>query len=326
MSRKRTKDKWLPPRVYKAKNGAYEYHPSTGGSVKIADANASKIEVLDAYDAIMGDDGTLKSLYEAYVSSERYINLAPNTKEDYDLCWKQLSKTFGQVSVKDIKPVHIRRYMDLRSGRTRANRERILMKNILGYGIEYNWLDSNPCNDVKPFPEKGRDRYVTDDEYQKMYDRVTPILQVLMELAYICAARGQDLRALKMDDIQEEGLLVIQQKTGKKQLKLWNDRLRAAIDKALEIRAERLQRCGHTSVFLFVTKTGGPYTKNGLKANWQKLRYEGQDWTFHDLKAKGISDFEGDKQEFSGHKSRLMMERYNRTPDKVKVIDFSSVR
>ena len=50
------------------------------------------------------------------------------------------------------------------------------------------------------------------------------------------------------------------------------------------------------------------------------------DWTFHDLKAKGISDFEGDKQALSGHKSRLQMERYNRTPDRVEVIDFSSVK
>ena len=75
-----------------------------------------------------------------------------------------------------------------------------------------------------------------------------------------------------------------------------------------------------------MTKTGGPYTANGFKANWQKLKYEGMDWTFHDLKAKGISDFEGDKQALSGHKSRLQMERYNRTPDRVEVIDFSSVK
>lgn len=71
-----------------------------------------------------------------------------------------------------------------------------------------------------------------------------------------------------------------------------------------------------------VTKNGTPYTADGLEATWQKQKYKGMDWTFHDLKAKGISDFEGDKQEFSGHKSRLINERYNRSPDKVEVIDF----
>ena len=30
----------------------------------------------------------------------------------------------------------------------------------------------------------------------------------------------------------------------------------------------------------------GPYTKNGLKANWQKLKYDCMNWTFHNLLAK----------------------------------------
>lgn len=71
-----------------------------------------------------------------------------------------------------------------------------------------------------------------------------------------------------------------------------------------------------------VTRNRKPHTADELKAIWQKQKYEDMDWNFHDLKAKGKSDFEGDKQEFSGHKSRLMMERYNRSPDKVQVIDF----
>jgi integrase len=327
MSGKKTKDKWLPARVYKRSNGTYEYHPTTGGSVKIADANASPIEVLDAYEQIMGEDGTLGSLWEMYKQSERWIDLKPKTKEDYLGAWGQLNKTFGKHSPRDIKSNHVRKYMDIRTARTRANRERILLKNILRYGIEYNWLDSpNPCDVVKPFKETPRDRYVTDEEYQRQYERVSEVLQVFMELCYICGARGQDIRILKLSDIQEEGVLVVQQKTGKQQLKMWNPRLRAAVDRALEIRKARLEKCGHESMFLIVTKTGGPYSSDGLKANWQKSKYEGMDWTFHDLKAKAISDFKGDKQEFSGHKSRLQMEKYNRTADNVRVIDFSSVK
>jgi len=39
------------------------------------------------------------------------------------------------------------------------------------------------------------------------------------------------------------------------------------------------------------------------------------------LKAKGISDYLGDKQHFSGHKTASMMETYNRTADVVDIID-----
>ena len=38
---------------------------------------------------------------------------------------------------------------------------------------------------------------------------------------------------------------------------------------------------------------------------------------FHDLKIKAPSDFEGDVQQFTGHKTRSMADRYNRTPDRV---------
>tara|TARA_B100000745_G_scaffold292648_1_gene233739 strand:- start:1091 stop:1372 length:282 start_codon:yes stop_codon:yes gene_type:complete len=41
------------------------------------------------------------------------------------------------------------------------------------------------------------------------------------------------------------------------------------------------------------------------------------DFTFHDIKAKSISDYEGDKQRFSGHKTRAQMESYNRKGDVV---------
>jgi hypothetical protein len=45
-------------------------------------------------------------------------------------------------------------------------------------------------------------------------------------------------------------------------------------------------------------------------------------FTFHDIKAKSISDYDsGDKQEFSGHKTRSQMERYNRNIQEVRALD-----
>jgi len=46
-------------------------------------------------------------------------------------------------------------------------------------------------------------------------------------------------------------------------------------------------------------------------------------YSLYDLKAKGISDFEGDKQEFSGHKTKAMewQNDINRTADVVEIVD-----
>lgn len=326
MPRKRKLDHWLPERVYKTESGSFRYVSRSGKSEVIADKDATREEVLQAYDRLLADDQTLRALWEMYRSSDRFLQLALKTRKEYGKSWDTLDQVFGSVDVKAIKSHHIRKYMDLRPAKVAANRERALLNNIMRFGIEYNWIEHNPVPVVKPNKETPRTKYVTQDEYQEMYDRVSGILQVFMELTYICAARSQDIRLLKMSDIKEDGLEVYQEKTGKKQLMLWNARLRSAIERALEIRKTRLDKCGHESMFLIVTTTGGPYTADGLRTNWQKKKYPGMDWTLHDLKAKGISDFEGDKQALSGHKSRLMVERYNRTPDKTEVIDFSRVK
>jgi integrase len=327
--------KWLPERVYiSKKSGAFEHHPKSGGSKTIAPKGSTRQEVLYAYERLFSEDGTISHLWSQYSKSERYMRLKPSTQRDYEGAWNALKPVFGKVDAPNLKPVHIRKYMDLRSSRKRANTERILMMNILGWGLEYNYLEANPVKDVKPFLMKPRDRYITDAEYEAFYNQVSPLLQIFMEFAYICAARAQDIRSIKISDITDDGLLIVQAKTGKKQIKLWNGRLRELVARARALRAERIEDLAHDSVFLIVTTRGHSYTADGLKSLWAKARAkyanttgeEKIDWTFHDLKAKGISDFDGDKQNFSGHKHRLQMEKYNRSPDTTRVIDFKRVK
>lgn len=320
--RKNKEDAWLPQRVYRGKS-AFEFRPRQGGVIRLCKLTASKSEVFQALARVLDEERlTVAGLATGYFNCDRYADLKPRTQDDYQQCWKKLEPVFGKTDPNTIEPKHVRKYMDLRSSRKRANLERVLLSNIFAWGVERGHCSKNPCRDVQPFKLKGRDRYVSDQEYRLMFDQAPPVLQVFMELTYVCAARGQDIRTLLMSDITDEGLLVVQQKTGKKQIKLWNSRLRAAVNQALELRREVVSRRRHDSVYLILNSRGRPFTESSLKTLWARHRLPDMDWTFHDLKAKGISDFEGDKQAFSGHKSRLQMERYNRSPDATKVIDW----
>lgn len=52
------------------------------------------------------------------------------------------------------------------------------------------------------------------------------------------------------------------------------------------------------------------------------------DFTFHNLKAKGISDYEGtmaDKQRFSGHKEFAQVNTYDRKVDMVPPLNLKSI-
>lgn len=72
------------------------------------------------------------------------------------------------------------------------------------------------------------------------------------------------------------------------------------------------------------SRSGRAYTRTGFNSVWLREQRAAlvagaikERFRFHDLKIKAVSDFEGDVQKFSGHKSRNMAERYNRTPDRV---------
>ena len=71
-------------------------------------------------------------------------------------------------------------------------------------------------------------------------------------------------------------------------------------------------------------KYGGQYSYTGFNDIWRKARAAASEklgypitGTFHDLKAKGISDYDGsskEKQLFSGHKTEAQVLTYNRKP------------
>ena len=76
-----------------------------------------------------------------------------------------------------------------------------------------------------------------------------------------------------------------------------------------------------------MSRTGAKFTRSGFGTTWsrmQKLAAEqgviSSRFRFHDLKIKAVSDVDGDKQMFSGHKTKSQAERYNRTADKVRAL------
>ena len=331
MARQRDpKNGWIPPNVKIDRHGNYRWERRGSGSKKIADKNASKPEVWAAYDALFQDDeNNISNLMNLYFASPDFKNLAPRTRQDY-LAWSaRLKKVFGAAKPDDITSPDVQFFMDARGGThpTAANHERSLLSKVFNWGKARGFVTiPNPCSSVKKIKVKTAARYIKDDEYVSFHnflEKRHPMLLAAMEIAFLCAARKGDILRLTRDDITEEGLLICQSKTGKEQVKLWNNRLRAAVDLALSI-----QHKSHNTAHIIRTRTGRQYTDSGFNASWKTVRREAieqgvisKTFRFHDLKIKSVSDYEGDKQYFSGHKTSSMMERYNMTPDRVVPID-----
>ncbi|QLR43720.1 tyrosine-type recombinase/integrase [Enterobacter sp. RHBSTW-00994] len=326
--RKNPADAVLPPRVYRGKS-KYEFHPASGGSVSLCPLGSPVSLVWAKYEAALKDieeKTNLSGLIDEFFASADYHKLGNETRKDYKKYSRKLIPVFGKMDPDSVKPQHIRQYMDKRgvAAPVQANREKAFLSRVYGWAYERGMVKGNPCKGVRQFKEEERERYVTDEEYNALYGVSPIVVQVAMEIAYLCLARQGDVLAVQKAQLLPEGIFIRQGKTAAKQIKAWSDRLAAAIElsKSLPLKD------GLSSVYVIHQQNGRRYTRDGFNSRWQQAKDEAQkknphllfDFTFHDLKAKGVSDLEGslqEKQQISGHKTITQTARYDR---KVKIV------
>lgn len=313
----------LPKYIYKGKS-AYEYRKG-GDYINLGKLDMPMSELWARYEEIQRKErDTLEALVDKFLDSPFFLEKPKETQQSYRQCSKKILATFGHRHPDTLSPVLVRKYMDMRgkNAKVRANREKAFLSTVYQWGIERGYAKTNPCTGVKNFKEASRERYIEDWEYDLVYKIAPPAIKVAMELSYLCAMRQGDVLKLAYEDCKENGIYVKQGKTGKAQIKAWTPRLREAIALSKTLKDKKGARL---IVKWIVSSTKyRAYTSAGFKTEWQKVMRDALEnglkerFTFHDIKAKSISDYEGDKQKFSGHKTKMQVDVYDR---KVAVVD-----
>ena len=320
MGRRRKANFNLPPRMY-LKHGAYYYVSRENKWTRLSDdkaiAFAKWAEIEGETPRPLGSEkprtGSMAALIEKYM-----VEIAPKkAKATYTgnvMEAKNLNGVFGNMLVLEIRPTHIARYLDIRGIKApiRANREISLLSHIFSYAMRWGQIDRNPCLGVAKHPEKGRDRYITDAEFEAVKILASELIQIVMDFAYITAMRKGDILSLRLDQITDEGIWIKQSKTGSKQLYEWTAGLVDVVT-----RAKSLKR-PIRGLYLFCTRQGQPYSDTGFKAMWNRVQVKwaiqgGKRFTFHDIRAKALTDAKRmgmDAQTLAGHASAAMTEHY----------------
>ncbi|WP_368882240.1 tyrosine-type recombinase/integrase [Shewanella algae] len=333
MAKRKPEDAWMPKGVYlhKVRGKPTSYIMKNGKrTITLCAASSTRAEVWTAYEAAIEKSltkYTFKRMADEYQASATFKELAPRTQRDRERELAMFNKVFGEMEPDTIKPHHIRRYMDIRgnTSRTQANHELSACSVVFGWGYERGHCKHNPAKGIKKFRNKSRDRYITDHEFKALLECCELRLRLACEISYLCAARQADVLSLKWSQILDEGIFIQQGKTGKKQIKAWSPRLKKLMNEAKSLHE------GVASIFVINKTGGGKLTSDGLRSSWRramdKLAVTHPDieriFTFHDIKAKGISDFDGnihDKQQFSGHKTVGQVNVYDRRTEVVPTI------
>lgn len=334
MGRKRKTNHQLPEYVY-VRRGMFVYRAHLGNGkfgkyVKLCQADAQLSEVWRRYEEITAAGQPKKTvawMTEQYLSSTQHAAKSIHTKKQYERCAHQIINTqtksgdlLGNIEADRITPGVIRKYMDAREAQVSANREKAFLSVCYQYCIERDLLTTNPCKEVRRNTETPDKRYVTDEEYLTVYNIAPDYIKAAMEFAYLCRMRVCEVMALRETDIKENGLHIRRRKGSRDNITTFSDRLNAAIALSRSLPYPQVRPLNPT---LIRGINGTSLTEEGFSTAWQRLMVKAQEkgisrFKFHQLKAKGVSDTDGDKKAASGHKTDAMVQVYDRKLAEVK--------
>lgn len=314
MGRRRQSNFDDPPRFHK--KGKTWYHV-TGTSprvwTKLSSDRAEALRMWAMREGVREDDST--KLFSVIV--KRYVRdvyplKSPRTRKDNDKELVNLVRVFGHMPIDQIAPMHVREYMDIRgqTAKVRANREKALFSHIFNKAREWGYTSSpNPCQGVKGFKETGRDRYVTNEEFEKVKAHAHFTVVDAMDLALLTGQRPADVLKIKYTDIRDGALWIVQNKTGA--------RLGIEIIGELAAAIERIKARPRATIgaFLIQDDNGQPISHLALRARFDKARSLAKvNFQFRDIRAKAATDT-GDlahSQKLLAHRNRDMTEHYVR--------------
>ena len=321
MGRKRKIRKELPERVY-FKHNAYYFYPPGGKWIRLSKDFPT---AMTKWAEIVGEQknaNKMGDIMDRYMS-EVAPTMAEKTYKNNLGEIKPLKIFFGEMSPQKIKPVDIYKYLDIRSKTpTAANLEKALLSCIFSKAIKWGIVESNPCRVVKKLKVKKRDRYITDEEFQKLHSMASPFMKCFLDLGYVTGQRIGDLLNIRLSDIKDDGLYITQSKTGKKIVFEITTEFKILISKAKSIK-----RPVH-GMYLFCNRKGTKYTYDGFSSIFYRLKIKAglKDLHFHDIRAKATTDANAqgrNAQKLAGHESRGMTDHYikNREFERVEPLN-----
>lgn len=314
MARPRSENAHLPKYVYVV-HGSYWYRSPEGENVKIGPVGSEYLvwKFMAERTAPQAPPKPNATLHEHFDRYKREIvpTLAPRTQKDYARHIVVLDKVFGHMRPDELQPRDIGAFLDRPKGKIQANRQVAVLSAMYAKMVgRWYVADKNPCRDVERNPSHKRTRYVTDAEYAAFYQFAKPRVQLAMDLALLTGQRQGDLITLPFKNVTDEGILFRQGKTGKRLLVGMSDALATVI-----ARARRMMPTVEIGGYVIRTRLGTPYTSEGFRACWQRTMQRAmrksileERFTFHDLRAKSVSDSKNIQEAFerAGHTSMAM--------------------
>lgn len=224
-------------------------------------------------------------LIDDYRHSPQFKNLSPTTQKGYSNGIKKILATFGEMKIKTLNDIRIRRYAikwrNQIASASASDQALKVFKVVIDYAYETGELEFNHLKDIKrrhQRADKSKNIY-TDEDIKNILKFAQRPLKEKFLLGLFTGQRISDILRMKWSDIQNGTIHIKQQKTKKE--------VYVPITPELQKLLDSFKR---TSEYLIPRLDGKPY--KGLNdAGWMELKKQAgcTHLRFHDLRGTYIS-------------------------------------
>lgn len=267
---------------------------------------------------------TVNELLDMYL--EKVVpTFKERTQADYIWIIKHLRPHFGEKQLEDVKPRDVGAFLDVATGKQSRNRMIAVLSAAYSKAVgRWFLVDNNPCTKVQRNESKPRTRYVTNEEFEIVRGQMESAHALAMILSLLTYQRQGDIIGLEWKNVLEDGVYFEQGKTGKRLLVKYTPELKQVLLECRRMNPMFPRR------HVIRRRDGNRYTSQGFKTIWgrvmsrvmkQKLLKER--FTFHDLRAKAVSDTADLQKAFegAGHTNIAMTRRvYDRNVREVSAL------
>ncbi|MBX9620917.1 MAG: site-specific integrase [Alphaproteobacteria bacterium] len=113
---------------------------------------------------------SMQDLADQYLRLHAGPKKAPKSyKEDVAMLKNIILKRYGYLRVDVISTLDLQKlHSDLQKTPVQANRTMALLSKMFNLAIQWGWRSNNPAKDIKKYKEHGRDRWLNDEEVQRL--------------------------------------------------------------------------------------------------------------------------------------------------------------
>jgi len=334
----------LPPNLYVRNNGYYSYKdPRSGKEYGLGRdkryALTQAIEAnLELYKDIAQPENlldrmnevkkfTLNNWLETYEKELDRRKLAAKTMESYGRFLKTIKETVGLYPMDEIDTKVLSDFLapwrdDGKA--TMHNRIRNFMKDVFGTAIAHGVIKTNPIEYIKTEKVTVARVRLSLDEFTQICNatpEIYPWARPCFELALLTGQRIGDIQAMKWDDIRDDKIYIVQQKTGSRVAIGLNNGL-SSIGKTIKDTLDELKQFKDETDFVIPVSGGrDKISRAFLKSrSATKLKWDGTPPSFHEIRSLSARLYkEENNAEFSqrllGHKNSAMTDKYTDTRD-----------